>query len=160
MEKNKRNTDMNEDKDFEEIAKTIQRMIDREEEAIYSRVVIREYRNPSNLGFIEDPDVSSEVTGICGDTMKISLRIKNNRIIDACFWTDGCGATIASGSMLTKMIKGKNIEKAADISDRKLLDALGGLPEEHRHCATLAVATLQKAVKQYLEKKKNLGKKR
>jgi len=135
------------DEEFEKLVEEIQRRIDREEEAIYSRKVIEEYRNPSNFGFMKNPDGYAEVKGWCGDTMKISLKIKNNRVVDACFWTDGCGATVASGSMLTKMIKGENVEKAAKVSDKKLLDALGGLPREHRHCATLAVNTLQKAIK-------------
>ena len=76
--------------------------------------------------------------------MKISLRIK-----DACFWTDGCGATIACGSMLTKMIKGEPLEEAADITSERLTNVLGGLPKEHLHCSKLAVNTLQKAIKNY-----------
>jgi len=141
------------DEDFEKLMEEIQRRIDREEEAIYPRKVIEEYRNPSNFGFVKNPDCYAEVKGWCGDTMKISLKIKNNRIVDACFWTNGCGATVASGSMLTKMIKGETVEKAAKVSDKKLLDALGGLPKEHQHCATLAVNTLQKAIKHYFERK-------
>lgn len=138
--------------DFEKFLEELQRKIEYEEEQTYSKVVIREYRNPSNFGEIENPDVVGKIKGPCRDTMKISLRIENGRIIDACFWTDGCGATIACGSMLTKMIKGKTIKEAADITSEKLIDALKGLPEEHLHCSKLAVSSLQNAIKNYNKK--------
>ena len=138
---------MNNDDDFEKLLEELQRKIEYEEEETYSKVVIREYRNPSNFGVIENPDAFGEVKGPCGDTMKISLRIEDRKIRDACFWTDGCGATIACGSMLTKMMKGETLEEAADITSEKLINALGGLPEEHLHCSKLAVNTLQKAIK-------------
>ncbi len=132
---------------FEKWLEEIQRKIEYEEEETYSKVVIREYRNPRNFGVLENPDAIGEIKGPCGDTMKINLRIKNRRITDARFWTDGCGATIACGNMLTKMIKEKTIEEAADITSEKLINALGGLPEEHLHCSKLAVNTLRKAIK-------------
>ena len=81
--------------------------------------------------------------------MKITLEIKNTRITNARFWTDGCGATIACGSMLTKMIKGKTLQEANDISSLRFLEVLGGLPIEHHHCSVLAINTLQKAIKNY-----------
>jgi len=114
---------------------------------MYSQTVIREYRNPSNFGVIENPDALGEVKGPCGDTMKISLRIEDGKIRDACFWTDGCGATIACGSMLTKMIKGEALDGASAITSEKLTSALEGLPDEHMHCSKLAVNTLRKAIK-------------
>ena len=137
---------------FEKFLEELQRKIEYEEEQTYSKVVIREYRNPSNFGDIENPDAVGKIKGLCRDTMKISLRIENGRIIDAFFWTDGCGATIACGSMLTKMIKGKTTKEAADVTSEKLIDALGGLPEEHLHCSKLAVSSLQKAIKNYNKK--------
>ena len=139
---------MDED-DFVKMVEDLQKKIEYEEEATYSQTVIREYRNPSNFGMIENPDAFGEVKGPCGDTMKMSLRIEGRKIRDACFWTDGCGATIACGSMLTKMIKGETLEEAADITSEKLINALGGLPEEHLHCSKLAVNTLQKAIENY-----------
>ena len=140
------------DNDFEKLLEELQRKIEYEEEATYSKVVIREYRNPSNFGVMENPDAVGVIKGPCGDTMKISLRIENERIIDACFWTDGCGATIACGSMLTKMIKGKTIEETADITEEQLTSALDGLPEEHMHCSKLAVNTFQKAIEKLITK--------
>jgi len=140
---------MNDD-DFEKLLEELQRKIEYEEEETYSKVVIREYRNPSNFGVIENPDAIGEIKGPCGDTMKINLRIKNRRITDARFWADGCGATIACGNMLTKMIKEKTIEEAADITSEKLTKALDGLPKKHLHCSKLAVNTLQEAIKKIL----------
>jgi len=127
----------------------LQRKIEYAEEQAYSPVVIQEYRSPSNFGVLDNPDAVGEIKGPCGDTMKISLRIKTGRIRDVRFWTDGCGATIACGSMLTKMINGKSVEEAANITNETLTDALIGLPEEHLHCAKLAVDTLQDAIKEY-----------
>lgn len=143
---------MNDDH-FEKLLEELQRKIEYEEEETYSKIVIREYRKPSNFGMIENPDALGEIKGPCGDTMKISLRIKKRKITDARFWTDGCGATIACGNMLTKMIKEKIIEEAADITSEKLIDALEGLPEEHIHCSKLAVDTLQNAIENYHKKK-------
>jgi nitrogen fixation NifU-like protein len=144
------------DDDLVNLIEELQRKIEFEEEGKYSKVVIREYRNPSNFGILEESNAIGEIKGPCGDTMKITLDIKNGSIFKACFWTDGCGATIACGSMLAKMIKGKTTEEADKISNKKLLDALGGLPEEHQHCATLTINTLHEAIKNYLNRKKKV----
>ena len=147
---------MNKDKDFEEMVKELQRKIDRDEEETYSKKVIKEYRNPVNFGFIENPDATGQVKGPCNDTMRMDLRIKSNMIQDACFWTDGCGASLACGNMLTSMIKGKNIDEANGISSEKLLEVLDGLPKEHQHCAKLAVDTLHEVIKDYHKKEDNV----
>lgn len=88
--------------------------------------------------------------------MKIALKIEKKRIKNVSFWTDGCGATIACGSMLTKLIKGLAIEEAIEISRTKLIKALNGLPEGHIHCSKLAVDTLQEAIKNYDSKHDNM----
>ena len=133
--------------DIERLLEELQRKVEYEEEQKYSEVVIREYRNPSNFGVIEKPDAIGEIKGPCGDTMKFTLNINNGILINARFWTDGCGATIACGSMLTKMIKGKSIKEIINIKEEQLTNALDGLPEEHMHCSRLAVNTLKKAIK-------------
>ena len=133
--------------ELERVLEELQRKVEYEEEQTYSEVVISEFRNPSNFGVIEKPDAIGEIRGPCGDTMKFTLNIKNGRIINARFWTDGCGATIACGSRLTKMIKGKSIKEITGITEEHLTTALDGLPEEHMHCSTLAVNTLQKIIK-------------
>jgi nitrogen fixation NifU-like protein len=134
--------------DLLKIVKELQRKIEYDEKKTYSKVVIREYRNPTNFGVIEHPDADGVVKGPCGDTMKITIKIENGKIQDARFWTDGCGATLACGNMLTKMINGKTCNEALRISEKDLINNLNGLPKEHFHCAKLAVITLHKALKQ------------
>jgi nitrogen fixation NifU-like protein len=138
---------------LENMVKKIQKKIELEEEKTYSKVVIREYRNPINFGVLEHPDAVGVLKGPCGDTMKITLKIVNGKIQDARFWTDGCGGSIACGNMLTKMIKGKTPFEAIDITQKDLINKLDGLPKEHSHCALLAVKTLHKTVEQYQKRK-------
>jgi nitrogen fixation NifU-like protein len=143
--------------DFERWLEELQQKIEYEEEQAYSKIVIHEYRNPSNFGVLENPDAVGKIKGSCGDTMKISLKIENGRIIDARFWTDGCGATIACGSMLTKIIKEKTPQDANEISSSQLLEALESLPIEHQHCIILAINSLQNAIRNYDSKINMLG---
>jgi nitrogen fixation NifU-like protein len=138
--------------DFVKLLEKLQQKIEYEEEKTFSKIVIREYRNPSNFGVLEKPDAFGEIKGPCGDTMKITLRIKNEIIINAHFWTDGCGPTIACGSMLTKIIKDKTLKEANTISSSQLLEILEGLPKEHHHCTILTIETLQKAIKNHNQK--------
>jgi nitrogen fixation NifU-like protein len=144
------------DDDFVKLIEELQHEIESEEEGTFSKVVIREYRNPSNFGVLENFNALGKIKGPCGDTMKITLDIKNGIIMEARFWTDGCGATIACGNMLAKMIKGITAKKADNISNKKLLESLGGLPEEHQHCATLTINTLHEAIKNYLNREKEV----
>ena len=139
---------MDED-DFVKMVEDLQKKIEYEEEATYSQIVITEYRKPTNFGVLEHPDAVGMIKGPCSDTMKITLRIKDGLIKDARFWTDGCGASIACGNMLMKMVTGKTIENAVSITSKKLTDELGGLPKEHIHCTVLTVNTLHEAVKHY-----------
>lgn len=119
----------------------------------YSEEAIDHFLNPRNLGQIESPDGFGRVIGPCGDTMEIYLRVDGGRITNATFWTDGCGPSIASGSMATELIKGKSIVEAQNMSQDSILNALGGLPEESQHCALLAANTFKDAVRDYLGSK-------
>jgi len=134
---------------FEKFIEELQRKIEYEEERKYSKAVIKEYRNPNNFCDLKNSDSYGKIKGPCGDTMKISLKIDNNKITDAYFWTDGCGATIACGSMITKMVKGINMDKAANITSDNLTNALDGLPDENLHCSKLVINALKKAIKNY-----------
>jgi nitrogen fixation NifU-like protein len=120
----------------------------------YSPVVVDHARNPRNAGSIPNADGFASVTGPCGDTVEIWLRVKDNAIKEASFWTDGCGTTIAAGSMITEMAKGSPIAEALRIRQQDVLDALEGLPEESVHCALLASNALKEAVKDYLAYRK------
>lgn len=135
--------------DLDGWVRDMQTHIRAEEREIYSEKVMEHYLNPKNMGRIENSNGIGKITGVCGDTMQIYLKIENDKIADAKFLTDGCGATIACCSMLTDMIKKKNVNEAAKITDKDLIFILGGLPEENLHCAALAINTLQAAIKDY-----------
>lgn len=126
---------------------------------IYSETVIDHAMNPRNVGNMPDADGFARVTGPCGDTMEIWLKVKNDAIADATFMTDGCGPSIASGSMVTELAKGKSISAAQKISQQDLLNALGGLPEESQHCALLAANTLKASIRDYMMMKREPWKK-
>ncbi len=124
--------------------------IQRELWADYTETVIDHAQNPRNVGRIPNADGSASVTGPCGDTLDIWLKVSEGNIKEAKFWTDGCGTSIASGSMVTEMAKGKSVVGASRIRQQDVLDALGGLPEDSVHCALLAANTLNEAIKDYL----------
>lgn len=108
------------------------------------------FENPRNVGEIENPDgVGTVGNPQCGDIMKIFLRIEDNIIKDIKFKTFGCGAAIATSSMITEMVKGKSIEDALKISNKAVADALGGLPPVKMHCSNLAADALHAAIKDY-----------
>jgi len=117
---------------------------------MYSDKVLDHFQNPHNQGQIPDASGIGEVGNpVCGDIMKIYLKIKDNVIEDIKFETLGCGAAIASTSMLTDMVKGKTINEALKITKQDVADELGGLPKVKIHCSILAVDGLKKAVEDY-----------
>jgi nitrogen fixation NifU-like protein len=128
------------------LAVELQQEIDAKGRALYSARVLEQARNPTNLGRMEDPDVHAILTGWCGDTMEIYVRLNGDTIREAMFMTDGCGPSVACGSMLTTMVRGLALDEAEEIDPQDLLLALDGLPEESTHCAQLAVETLRKAL--------------
>jgi nitrogen fixation NifU-like protein len=127
-----------------------QELIKAEMRKVYSETVVDHAMSPRNLRDMENADGFAKVTGPCGDTMEIWLQVKNGSITKATFMTDGCGTTIAAGSMVTEVAKGKSIAEAQKISQQNVLDALGGLPDESQHCALLAANTLKEAIRDYL----------
>ncbi|MFQ5869619.1 MAG: Fe-S cluster assembly scaffold protein NifU [Candidatus Zixiibacteriota bacterium] len=119
----------------------------------YSEKVMDHFMNPRNMGEIEDADgVGTVGNPVCGDVMRLYLKIRDGVIVDAKFKTFGCGAAIASSSMLTEMLKGKPIEEAKKISNDAVADALDGLPAVKRHCSVLAEEALEAALKDYYQK--------
>jgi len=135
---------------FDDSFKELEKSVMEDMRRLYAEKVIEHFLNPRNLGQIQAPDGFGRVTGSCGDTMEIYLKTKNGKVTEATFMTDGCGPSIASGSMVTELVKGKSIAEALKISQNDILNALGGLPEESLHCALLAANTLREAVKDYL----------
>lgn len=132
--------------DFDRFVEELQQEIIEQARVIYSAKVIEEFYNPRNLGRMPEPDAHGLVHGWCGDTMEVYLRLDGERIKEATFITDGCGPTVACGSMLTTMVQGMSLEQASEVRPEDLLEALDGLPEESIHCAELAVSTLQNAI--------------
>ena len=118
----------------------------------YSERLKREFLNPENIGKIEDPDCHVSIKGVCGDSIEMSLSVKNGRISDIKFMTDGCGATISCASYVTRTAKGKSVEEALLITPDDVDRYFEGLPDEHKHCAKLAVLTLTAALEQYTGK--------
>ena len=139
--------------DFDKAMDELQASIIEDARKVYSEKVIARWLNPRYMGEIEMPQGYGKVTGPCGDTVMISLRIKNGKIIDARFMTDGCGTTIAAGGMACELAIGKTLSEAYKITKEVLLQQLDGLPEESTHCALLASNTLRAALTDYLESK-------
>ena len=116
--------------------------------------------NPRNVGEIENPDGVGEVGNpVCGDMMTFYIKVKDNKLDDVKFKTFGCGAAIAVSSMVSEMAKGKTLEEAMKITPRAVADELKGLPKQKFHCSNLGAQALNKAIKDYLDKKKGGGKK-
>ncbi len=120
---------------------------------MYSKEVMDHFMNPRNVGEMPDADgVGSEGNPVCGDMMKLFIKVKDNRIAEAKFQTFGCGAAIAVSSMITEMIKGKTLEEAMAISKEQVASALGGLPPQKMHCSNLGADALRKAIDDYRQK--------
>ena len=120
----------------------------------YSEKVMEHFKNPRNVGEIPDADGIGNVGNpVCGDIMRLYIKVKDGRISDAKFKTFGCGAAIATSSMVTELVKGKKIEEALKISNSAVAEALGGLPKIKMHCSVLAEEALKSAIDDYLKKK-------
>jgi nitrogen fixation NifU-like protein len=128
--------------------------------SLYSQKVMKELKNPQNMGKLKNPDgVGMVGNPVCGDIMKIYIKVKKGKadkeyIKDIKFQTLGCGAAIATSSMITKLVKGKNLTEAQKVSGQTLAKALGGLPSVKMHCSVLADKALKKAIENYKKKSK------
>ncbi|MDI6708356.1 MAG: Fe-S cluster assembly scaffold protein NifU [Candidatus Thermoplasmatota archaeon] len=121
---------------------------------MYSKKLMEHFRNPHNMGELENPDgVGTVGNPICGDLMSIYIKVKDNKIEDIKFKTFGCAAAIATSSMITELAKGKTLEEALKITKEEIADALEGLPPIKMHCSNLAAEGLKVAIKDYLAKK-------
>ena len=121
--------------------------------ALYTETVMYHFMHPRNVGSIENADGVGEVGNAkCGDIMKMYLKIRDNVIEDVKFETFGCGSAIASSSVATEMVKGKTIEEALAVTNKQVVDALGGLPAYKLHCSVLAEEAIKSAVKDYYDR--------
>jgi len=137
----------------------LQELIIADMRKVYSETVIDHALNPRNVGDMENADGFGKVTGSCGDTMEIWLKVRDGIVADATFLTNGCGTSIASGSMVTELVRGKSIPQVQKVTQQDILNALGGLPEDSLHCALLAANTLKEAIKDYFALKREPWKK-
>jgi len=122
--------------------------------SLYSKKVLEHFKNPRNMGEIKDADGTATIGNpVCGDIMRLFIKVKDNKIADIKFQTLGCGAAIASSSMLTTMVKGKSLAEVEKIEREDVAKELGGLPPVKIHCSVLAADALKKAIADYRKKK-------
>ena len=122
----------------------------------YTEKVVDHFQNPRNMGDLENPDGVGVVGNpTCGDMMQIQIKVRDDRIEDVRFKTFGCGAAIATTSVATELIKGKTIEEALQVTNRDVMEVLGGLPPGKVHCSLLAEEAIQAAVKDYRSKRED-----
>jgi nitrogen fixation NifU-like protein len=120
---------------------------------MYSDLVMEHFRNPRNVGEIPDADgVGMVGNPVCGDVMKMMIKVRDDRIADIKFQTFGCGAAIATSSISTEIVKGKTLEEALSLSNKAVAEALGGLPPAKMHCSNLAADAIHKAIEDYRNK--------
>lgn len=120
---------------------------------MYTDLVMDHFTNPRNVGEVEGADGVGQIGNpVCGDVMRISIAVDRDRIADVKFKTFGCGAAIATSSMVTEMVMGRTLREAADISNKAVAEALGGLPPNKMHCSNLAADALHLAIQDYLVK--------
>jgi nitrogen fixation NifU-like protein len=151
---------MEKDKDLEELARELQDQIMEQVRKQYSETVIDHWQNPRNFRKIENPDGHAKVKGSCGDTMEMFIKMKDEKISECGFQTDGCASSIVCGSIATELAQNKSFTQALGlISADEILKRLGGLPESDIHCAQLAAETIRRALAGCLSRKKSPWKK-
>lgn len=117
---------------------------------MYSEIVMDHFRNPRNVGAMEDADGVGKVGNpVCGDIMEMFIKVTDGRIEDVKFRTFGCGAAIATSSITTELVKGKTLDEALQLTNRAVAEALGGLPSQKMHCSNLAADALHEAIEDY-----------
>lgn len=146
--------------DLEKFARELQDQILEQVRKQYSETVIDHWQNPRNFRKIENPDGYAKVKGSCGDTMEMFIKMRNEKIFECGFQTDGCASSIVCGSLATELAQNKSFIQALGlISANEILKQLGGLPESDVHCAQLAAETMRRALADWLSKKKSPWKK-
>lgn len=144
---------------LDDFVRDLQEQIFEDTRQNYGEVVFERWLHPRHMGTIVDADGYARVTGPCGDTMEIFLRFEDDRVADSAFRTDGCGSSMACGSLAAEMARGKTPDDLLDITGESILERAGGLPaEEERHCAFLAAETLQEALNTYMLRQRGRSK--
>lgn len=133
--------------ELDRLVENIVTAMDAEDSKVYTDEVISEFRDPANVGPLDDADGTGVADGLCMDSMQMWVRLEGGKVARCTFYTDGCGATIACGSRLTKLVTGRTVGDALAIRPEELAASLGGLPEDHVHCASLSVIAFRNAVR-------------
>ena len=140
---------MSENNEFDDLIQEIEGKIQKDESEIYTERTREEAYNPKNVGELKEPSAVGRIRGPCGDTVQIHLRVEGDTISDTKFMTDGCGPSIACGSVVTELVKAKTVEEAEKLTPEDILAVLGDLPEDNLHCPVLAINTLKAALEDY-----------
>ena len=138
---------------FDNFVESLQEEIFEDTRKAYGESGFQRWRNPLYHGRMNKADAHARVTGICGDTMEIFLKFAGNRVADASYVTDGCGASTVCGSFAAELAMGKGPDELADITGKTILKKIGRFPKEDEHCAYLAAETLQEALHQYMTRR-------
>lgn len=138
---------------FDAFLRELQQHILEETKRDFGEKVCERWQNPLYMGVMRDADGHAKARGTCGDSMEIFLKFDGNRVLNASFQTDGCGPTVVCGSYAAEMALGKTVDDLFEITGETILASLGGLPEEHEHCAFLAAASLHAAADDYMIKR-------
>ena len=138
---------------LDDFVEDLQKRIYEETREAYGDAAFERWLNPVYQGTLDDPDGYARITGSCGDTMEIYLKFENGKVKDAVYRTDGCGSSSVCGSYAAEMAHDKTPDEVLDVTGEAILEKLGGLPEEERHCAFLAAEALQEALHQFMLKK-------
>ncbi|WP_320172335.1 iron-sulfur cluster assembly scaffold protein [Maridesulfovibrio sp.] len=139
--------------ELDNLLNDIQQQCDDAAHSMFGDATTRRWKNPSFARIMEDPDAVGEMHGVCGDMIRIYLKISSGVIREASFFTTGCGPSIVSGDIACELAVGRSVDEASEIDGEEILTALGGLPEDKTHCAHLASSSLQEALGNWLGRK-------
>ncbi len=143
------------DNSFDEFARNLQQQIFSEVKETYGIKALERWKNPRYMGVMENPDGYARVTGVCGDTMEVYLRFRDDRVEEALYRTDGCGSSNVCGSFAAELAHGKDPDDLIEVTGESIIETIGGLPEAEKHCAFLAAETLQEALNDYMIRQRN-----
>jgi nitrogen fixation NifU-like protein len=141
-------------KKLDDFVQTLQEQIYKETRSAYGELVFDRWLKPPNVGSLNNPDGYAILTGVCGDTMQIFLRFEKDLVKEATFLTDGCGSSVACGSLAAELALGKDPDALLEVTGEKIISVAGKLPKEDEHCAHLAAETLQEALNDYMIKQR------
>ena len=143
--------------ELDRFVEELKSQISQEMKAAYGEGAFHRWMNPVHMGSMQDPDAHGSLASVCGDVMEIFLRFEAGRVVDAKFRTNGCGTTVVCASFAAELAVGKTVDELLGIKGEMILDRMGGLPAQERHCADLAAEALQQASMDYKGRMSNMS---